>query len=422
MRPSFCFCLVIAASIVSRPGPAAETRYELNGHVKARFIGQRFPADSIFNALSGRNALDLESDLRLNFEADRGPWSFDAAYQSFLLYGDRVEYSRLLPAELGPAFDRLPNDDQRLFDLTQVIHDEGKTALLHRLDRLSFGYAGEKAVLRVGRQAISWGNGLFFSPLDIVNPFDPTTIDTEYKAGDDMLYGQYLRDNGHDLQAAVVVRRDPVTGDVAAEQATAAIKYHGIAGNAEYDLLLAESFDDFVLGVGGNRSIGGAVWRADLVLSHNGSDTTAQLVSNLSHSWVWGGKNMSGVIEYYFNGFGQGDGRYDPASLAENPELLRRLARGEMFTLGRHYLAGGVSIELSPLSMLTPNLFVNLEDWSAFLQLQTQLNLGDNTTFLGALNVPIGPAGTEYGGIETGTDGQYLSTDFGIFAQIAWYF
>ena len=60
--------------------------------------------------------------------------------------------------------------------------------------------------LRFGRQALSWGNGLFYAPMDLVNPFDPAAIDTEYKAGDDMLYLQYLQDSGNDLQAAVVVR------------------------------------------------------------------------------------------------------------------------------------------------------------------------------------------------------------------------
>jgi hypothetical protein len=38
--------------------------------------------------------------------------------------------------------------------------------------------------------------------MDLVNPFDPASIDTEYKAGDDMLYVQYLQDNGNDMQAA----------------------------------------------------------------------------------------------------------------------------------------------------------------------------------------------------------------------------
>ena len=36
------------------------------------------------------------------------------------------------------------------------------------------------------------------APMDLMNPFDPATIDTEYKAGDDMLYFQYLQDGGND--------------------------------------------------------------------------------------------------------------------------------------------------------------------------------------------------------------------------------
>lgn len=422
MLRSVVLCVFILAAIFSGATLAAEASYQFDGHTKARLIAQKFPANSIFDSLTGSRALDIESDLRLNFQADRGPWSGNVAYQLFVLYGDRIEYSRLSPPEFQLAFDRLPNDERRLFDLTDVIRDEGKFAALQRLDRLWFGYSGEKAVLRIGRQAISWGNGLFFSPMDIVNPFDPTTIDTEYKAGDDMVYGQYLLSNGHDIQAAVVVRRNLQNGEIESDEGTASLKYHGIAADSEYDLLLAQSFGELVVGIGGNQSIGGAIWRGDLVLNDAASGTKAQLVTNLSHSWLWHGRNMSGVIEYYFNGFGQSDGRYSLPDLAANPELLQRLLRGEMFTLGRHYLAGGISIEMTPLWLLTPNLFVNLEDGSAFLQLVTQNNLGDNATFLGSLNIPMGPDGSEYGGIESGAEGQFLSRDFGIFAQFAWYF
>ena len=131
---------------------------------------------------------------------------------------------------------------------------------------------------------------------------------------------------------------------------------------------------------------------------------------------------MSGVLEVYHNGFGQRGGNYDPSSLAGNPELLQRLARGELYTLGRDYLALSTTIEMTPLWTLTPNLFTNLADGSALLQLVSQNNLGDNLTFLGALNLPIGPDGSEYGGIETGEPDQYFSTDLGIFVQISWYF
>jgi hypothetical protein len=40
---------------------------------------------------------------------------------------------------------------------------------------------------------------------------------------------------------------------------------------------------------------------------------------------------------------------------------------------------------------------------------------------LGALNLPLGPAGTEYGGIRAGQDSD-LATGPALFAQLAWYF
>ena len=416
MRPEVWLLLLLGAAAMADDKP-----WELGGHTKLRFIGTTFPSDSVFRQLTGKESLDLEGDLRLNFKAAPGRWTFNADYQLIGLYGDRVEYTRDLPPAIDLLSPRLPDDRRRLFDFTKVMHDRDKAAVLHRLDRFWAGYASEKAVVRVGRQAISWGNGLFYAPMDLVNPFDPAAVDTEYKAGDDMVYLQYLQDSGNDLQAAAVVRRNPLNGEVESEQATVAVKYHGFVGNSEYDLLVAEHYDDLVLGLGGTWSPGGAVLRGDLVVTDTDSDTYMQLVANWTYSWTWRGRNMSGALEYHFNGFGQQDGRYDPESLAENPDLLERLARGETFTLGRHYFAGSVLIEMTPLWTLTPTLLANIGDPSALLQLVTSRSLSDNVTFLGSLNVPVGPGGSEFGGIESG-DGLYLSTGPGVFAQLAWYF
>ena len=413
---------LLASLLLSGPCDADEKRFEFGGHTKTRLIAQTFPSDSIFHDLTGSDSIDLEADLRLNLEADQGPWSFNASYQLLALYGDSVEYSRNLPPGLGVIPNRFPDDERRLFDLTSVLRDEDKFASLHRLDRLWLGYANEKTVIRFGRQAISWGNGLFFSPMDIVNPFDPTAIDTEYKTGDDMLYAQFLRDNGDDVQAAMVFRRNPVNGETNSEEGTVSIKYHGVSDNAEYDVLAAVNHDDVMIGIGGNKSIGGAVLRGDIVVADTSSDTIVQLVTNLSYSWNWGGKNVSGAIEYYYNGFGQKDGAYDLPSLATNPELLDRLSRGELFSIGRHYLAGSLMIEATPLCLLTPTVFLNVEDGSALIQFVSQNDLKENLAFLGSLNVPVGPKATEYGGIETGIANRYLSTDLSVFAQIAWYF
>jgi hypothetical protein len=420
-RNALIFVALLAFAFATSTA-TAETEYEYGGHSKTRLLGSSFPDNSVFYSLTGSSSLDLESDLRLNFEADNGPWSFDLAYQLFAGYGDRIEYTRLLPEEAQQIFNRLPNDDHRLFDLTNVLKDDGKFAALHRLDRLSFSYTGDKIVIRAGRQALTWGNGFFFSPMDIVNPFDPAAIDTEYKSGDDMLYGQYLKNSGDDFQAAVVFRRNLFTGAVESAQRTTAIKYHGITGESEYDLLVANSYDNTTIGIGGNRSIGGAILRGDIVVTDTESGTTTEFVANFTYSWGWGKKNVSGVIEYYFNGFGQEDGQYSPAEFAQNPELLRRLARGQTFSLGRHYVAGGLNIELTPLWMLSPNIFANIEDGSALIQLVTRNNLSENMEFLGALNLPLGPDGSEYGGIPSGTDGLFLSSSASIFAQFGWYF
>jgi hypothetical protein len=117
-----------------------------------------------------------------------------------------------------------------------------------------------------------------------------------------------------------------------------------------------------------------------------------EVVANLSHSWVWATRNVSGTAEYYFDGD------------------------------DRNYVAGSLMIEMSALWMITPTLVANIDDPSALLQFVTQYSLGDNMTFLGSLNLPLGSNGTEFGGPESGIPGRYLSFDLGVFAQLAWYF
>ncbi len=358
---------------------AEHVSYEFGGHTKLRAVGQSFDDDSLFHELAGAAAVDVAAELRLTFAARRDRWAFHADYQVLALGSEFLPFG-------------LPADDRRLLDLTGVVADGDDWALAHRLDRLWLGYTGEKTVVRLGRQALSWGNGLFFTPMDLVNPFDPTAIDTEYKTGDDMLYAQYLRDNGDDVQAAVVFRRDPLTGERSADQATAALKYHGFAGSHEFDVLVAKDHDDTVLGIGGTRSIGGAIWRGDIVARDAARETIVEVATNLSYSWMWGGRNVSGSAEYYFDG---DDG---------------------------HYVAGNLTVEMSPLWVLMPTIVSRADDPSALLQIVNQYSLSDNMSFLGSLNLPLGANGTEFGGPASAVPNRYLSFELGIFAQLAWYF
>jgi len=413
--------LVLGASPVAfaEPTPGADLSYSAAGHLKYRLLHTRYPEDSVFRELLGAASDEHAFEARASLGLDRGPWDLRADYQFIALRADRLLLVDALPPGALPA--GVIDDDRRWWDLTWRAGD-GDQAVVNRLDRLSVGFTSERSAWRFGRQAISWGNGLIFTPMDVFNPFDPAAVDKEYKTGDDMLYGQVLLPGGGDLQSVAIVRRDPVTGEVASDQSSLAVKVHGFVGTDEFDLLAARHYGDDLLGLGGNVALGGAVLRGDLTRTRTDRETVWSAVASLSRSWTWAGKNLSGVAEYYYNGFGQTDGAYAPSDLAANPDLLQRLARGELFTLARQYFAASVTIEANPLLLLTPNVFVNLEDPSALAQLVLQYDIAQDLLLQAALNLPIGPSGSEYGGIESETPERYLSSGPGLFAQLAWYF
>jgi hypothetical protein len=409
------------ALAVASVSSAGDTTFDIGGRVSPQIAVTSYPENSAFRDIFGSSSVDSAFDARVIFGVQHDRWSFDTDYQLVGLYADRLEFTRQIPPELQILFPHLPDDGTRLFDLTHVFHDEGKTALFHRLDRLAVTYTADQYVFKFGRQAISWGNGMVFTVMDIFNPFDPAAVDREFKTGDDMLYGQYLQSNGNDLQGVMVFRRDPFTGDVESDQGSVAFKYHHMASISEFDGLLARHFGDTLVGGGANVSLGGSVLRGDAMVTFTDDDTVFSLVTSLSHSWIWGGKNVSGVAEYFYNGFGQSDGCYSFECLAENPELLKRISRGELFNLGRHYIALSAMFEVTPLFLLTPNIFFNVTDPSALIQVVFQNDLRENLLLWSAINLPVGANGTEFGGPSTAIAGGYLSSGPSASIQLVWY-
>lgn len=424
----FCFnnCdfIVWATAVVLFLAPLdsiAQAETTAGGHAKYQFVHQSWPDDSIFRELLGSSSTDQYLESRLKIDLADGPWDFEADYQFIAIDADSLLLADSLPGSPLPL-QSVISDDRRWWNLTYRFGQDDRNPYVHRLDRLSVGLTTERTAWRFGRQAISWGNGMLFTAMDVFNPFDPAAVDKEYKTGDDMLYGQYLFANGNDLQGVAVVRRNPVSGQVAADESSLAFKYHGFLGMNEIDLLAGQHYGDSLVGLGGNVSMGGAVWRGDLTWTRTDTEDVFSAVTSLSYSWTWGGKNVSGLVEYYFNGFGQAGGDYSGTGLAANDDLLKRLERGELFSLGRHYLALSSTIEITPLFLLIPSVFVNVVDPSALAQLVARVDVRQDMLLLCALNLPMGPVGSEYGGIGTPAEDRYFSSGPGLFAQLAWYF
>ncbi len=225
-----------------------------------------------------------------------------------------------------------------------------------------------------------------------------------------MIYAQYLLENGDDLQAVWVGRRDD-EGDSNRATASLAAKYHFFYNDYEVDFLISRHFDQRIIGLGGVANVGSSVWRSDIVWTETDSSWQTSAVLNTSYSWIAFGKNMSGQVELFRNGFGIDNGDYSRASLIRNTDLTARISRGELFTLGKHYLNASVTSELTPLWHFTTTLFANLDDYSTLIQLLSQHDLHQSWQLFIAANIPDGNQGSEFALI-----------DESLFVQLGFYF
>lgn len=349
----------------------------------------------------------------------------DLHYEMRFQTGDTLQTQHEL-LQIIPAFRQFFSqgiqDDRRLLNLTATIEERDDSRWYHRIDRLVFTLSREWGTIRIGRQAITWGNGLLFTTMDLFNPFAPTDIEREYKIGDDMLATQFYGP-GKDIQLLYVPRRHPETQKIGWEHSSLAGKIHLTQGRREYDLLLASHYEDFVVGGGIVGYLGRAIWRMDGTLTflrqeEGGKEYAVALTANMDYSWTWWQKNWYGLLEVYYNSLP--DEEY--ADALSQPALSKRLERGELFTLGRAYLGGRLHVELHPLCTTSLTLLTNLTDPSGVIQPQLTWNVRQNVELTLGGNLYYGADGTEYGGFELpGTDSQYApSSD--AFLWLSYYF
>jgi hypothetical protein len=407
--------LLFALLLVAASANADEWKF--GGHAKYQFTHTDFRADDLNAVVGDDPAQDHDLDLRLKAERRSGAWDAAVHYELLATRGDSTATRRLLAA-LGiagsTAAGGLPDDRRRLFDLTHTLTDSGREAAVHRLDRLSLGYVTESAALRAGRQAVSWGNGLVFHPLDFINPFAPLAIDKDYKTGDDMLFGQWTLAASADVQAIVVPRRAAATRDIDSAESTAALKWRQRVGAFDLDAIGARHYDDSLVGIGIVRSLGGAVWRLDL--RHDDAWLGA---TNVDYSWTWFGHNVYGYLEYFRNGVGESTRR---AYVTPNAELAARIARGELYTLARDYLALGMQFETDPLVNLFASAIWNLNDRSGVVQLRLVYDWRQDAQWLAGVGVPFGERGDEFGGIPVAGTGAFLTAGRSAFVRLAYFF
>jgi len=350
-------------------------------------------SDSIDAFLGFARRYSANAGVRFMLQGGEGPWRYEVHSQLTFDVGDNVAFATALasmyPAPPPPSF----------FDLNTAIYRGANAALVNNIDRLSLSYTSDNFVVRVGRQALTWGNGLVFKPGDIIAPFAPNALDRTYKPGVDMLYGQYLFDNGADIEAVFVPRRKVAGGAFDFNSSTLALHSNILLGDLDGAILLARDRGDTVLNLSLGGPIGGAVWNAQIgqwLLSDGGTPTT--FLANISSSGTFAGKNVTYFAEYFHNGFGVAPNTpLDALPMS----LSSRLSTGQLFNAGRDFVALGGQINLTPDITVSPSVIASLNDASIFTAVQARWSLSDNADLTFSASTGFGALGSEFGGRET---------------------
>ncbi|MEQ1503250.1 MAG: hypothetical protein ABMB14_13520 [Myxococcota bacterium] len=262
-------------------------------------------------------------------------------------------------------------------ELSWVAADDPGLTVRGRTDRLMATIHLPSVDLTLGRQPISFGSGLVFTPFDLVAPFVPTTIDQEYKPGVDAArVDVFAGTAGRFTAVAAYAGSWDLDGTVLAAHGQVTV------GVTDLRVLVAEVHADEVGGLGVTTAIGpvGAHLDATITGPDGGGDPFVRAVAGADGRPT---AKSTVAAELYVQTLGAAAPR-DYLLEALDP----RFVRGELWLLGRYYAAVTGAYELTPLVTPSVALIANLADPSVLVAPSVQWSVGDES--LVAVGATIG--------------------------------
>lgn len=404
-KPSLTL-LIFMLMILAVPASALSFQTSFGGQIKIFCSSTDFKNSSLQSEFKN-TWFDTGINLRIKSTSFfKENISFNYHYLVSSSLGDSTKASSFFKEKypgtiISQVFEKnFEDDNTALFDLSSRITQGRDYFLFHRLDRLNLTLDENFGRITLGRQAVTWGNGIVFNPMDVFNPFSPYDTLQDYKKGEDMAYFETFFETGGDLQFLYVPRRDADNGNIKFSKSSIAAKYHLFVNDLELDMLAAKHYQDILAGIGIVGNAGNAVWRSDLIYAFAGGDMENDFLSfimNIDYSWVWFEKNFYGFIEYYYSSLGT-SGDYSEAFT--DHDLSTRINRQEIYGFGQHYLSSGLAIELNPLLNLDLTIITNLADPSCFMQPKITWNAMQNLEITVGSNIAAGGKNDEYGQIQ----------------------
>ncbi len=273
--------------------------------------------------------------------------------------------------------------------------DEQRVTLRARFDRASLRWDVKRLRMTLGRQPISFGKGRLFTPLDLVSPFSPNTLDTSYKPGVDALRMDLFRGVSGRLTIA-----GAYLSDWTLEGSALVGNAKGSLGDWEFEGFAGSLYGEPVVGGSAFYNAGKLGYFGDVNITLAEDDPFVRAV--LGTQFKPTAKSMVSTEVYY-----QSLGRDDPKDYALQ-YTKPRYARGELWLAGKLYAGIGGQYELTPLLHLGGALIANPLDPSVLLMpslawnaaenasasVGFMLGLGDRPELAGFLPIPKSEFGT----------------------------
>ena len=342
--------VALAAILFVTPAQAGG---ELSGHLKAFFVGT-FPYEHLIMPPAPTGSATLDGRMKLSVRTDGVSLELHPT-----ITGTGGGGGTGLSTGVGLAApEALP--------LSADLVNTDTFALRFRIDRASASFELDRFRFTFGRQPITFGTGALFTPMDLVAPFAPTSLDSSYKPGVDSARADVFFGTGGrvTMLAAYLGEWGPAGSAFAAHGQFTIV-------TVELALFVASLYGDAVLGASVYAPIGplGLYGDATLTFVEDEPPELRGVVGVLTRP----GPTTTLTVEVYGQTFGTTEpSRYFVVSAGE------RYARGELWLGGHLYLGAALGQEITPLINLSVALISNLLDPSVMLMPSLSVSLASN--------------------------------------------
>lgn len=315
--------------------------------------------------------LDL-SRLRLRLEGEPiTHLALDVQYDNELLLGSYLATPQYaLTKERGAATG---------FDLDHDYAAGDDVVARYRIYRATVSWSGANTDVTVGRQRVALGTGQFWSPLDLLNPIDPTRLERDYRSGVDAVLVE--------RRLGALTRLDGVYAPATERTKSVVAGYgHGNARGMDYSVLIGTFRGDKAIGVDFSSSIGGLGIRGEATMTRPASGAPFGRVLLGADYGFRNTLNLTG--ELYYNG----QGTSDPAGYD-----LDGLFAGRVLNLAQLYGAVAAVYQITPLVKIAGYGILNVDDGSGVLWPRLEYSTAANIDLAVGIQLFTGGPQSEYG-------------------------